>query len=170
MKLRHTKTTLMLCLVALGIALGGCQPKPKTNLEKIDDLKKQVLADSKTLHDLEANEFKTLERDFRACDSMLQYLSPEQVTNSFEKLQLVQAYLEQFKVTRPTMQAEMDSTLIQLDRLKSDAETHYISDSLVTVYIENEKEYVDRLSNQVSYFQDRFGTCQKDLASLKKQR
>ena len=101
---------------------------------------------------------------------MLQYQSEEQVDKSFETLQLVQAYLEQFKVTKPTIEAEMDTTLIQLDRLKADAESHYLSDSLVTVYIDNETEYVNKLSNQVHYFQDRFGTCQKDLNALKKQR
>jgi hypothetical protein len=89
---------------------------------------------------------------------------------SFETLQLVQAYLEQFKETKPVMQAEIDSTLLQLDRLKADAESHYLSDSLVEVYIDTEAEYVTRLSNQVQYFQDRFGSCQKDLDALKKQR
>ena len=68
------------------------------------------------------------------------------------------------------MQADIDSTLRQLDRLRADAESNYIKDSLVTVYIANETEFVDRLSNQVRYFKDRFSTCQKDLAALKKQK
>jgi len=157
-------------LVAIGLALNGCHSAPKTNIEIIDSLKKQVQADAKTLHDIEVKDFVALEKDFRICDSMLQYQSEEQVDKSFETLQLVQAYLEQFKVTKPTIEAEMDTTLIQLDRLKADAESHYLSDSLVTVYIDNETEYVNKLSNQVHYFQDRFGTCQKDLNALKKQR
>jgi hypothetical protein len=101
---------------------------------------------------------------------LLQYQSPEQVDKSFEKLQLVQAYIEQFKFTKPLMQADMDTTLLQLDRLKADAESHYIADSLVSVYIEKEAEYVDKLGNQVRYFQDRFSSCQQDLNALKKQK
>ena len=171
MKLRlMTKTTLLIGSVVLGLALVGCHTEPKTNLEKIDSLKKQVQADANTLQNLEAKEYMVLEKDFKACDSMLQYLNPEQVDESFEKLRLVQAYLEQFKVTKPMMQADIDSTLRQLDRLRRDAESNYIKDSLVTIYIENETKFVDRLSNQVHYFKDRFGTCQKDLNALKKQK
>ena len=57
------------------------------------------------------------------------------------------AYIKQFKETRPTIQADMDSTLIQLDNLKSDIETHYLSDSLAAVYLEAETQHVTRLSN-----------------------
>lgn len=154
----------------MGLALGGCHNAPETNIDKIDSLKKQVQTNAKTLGDLETKDFVTLEKDFMTCDSLLQYQEEEQVEKSFETLQLVQAYLEQFKGTKPVMQAEIDSTLLQLDRLKADAESHYLSDSLVEVYINTETEYVNRLSNQVQYFQDRFGNCQKDLDALKMQR
>ncbi len=171
MNLKTIIKPILLCsLVGLIFVLTNCNNKPVTNLDKIDSLKKQVQADAKTLNDLEAKEFVELEKDFRACDSMLQYQSPEQVERSFEKLQLVQAYLEQFKFTKPMMQADMDTTLLQLDRLKADAESHYLSDSLVTVYLENETEYVNKLSKQVRYFQDRFSSCQQDLNALKKQK
>lgn len=165
-----TKPMLLCCLVGIGLALGSCNNKPETNIDKIDNLKKQVQADAKTLNGIASKEFVTLEKDFRACDSLLQYQSPEQVDKSFEKLQLVQAYIEQFKFTMPLMQADMDTSLLQLDRLKADAESHYLSDSLVTVYIEKEAEYVNKLSYQVRYFQDRFSSCQQDLNALKKQK
>ena len=162
---------MLLCsLIGIGFALSSCNSKPETNIDKIDNLKKQVQADAKTLNDIESKEFVTLQKDFRTCDSLLQYQSPEQVDKSFEKLQLVQAYLEQFKFTKPLMQADMDTTLLQLDRLKADAESHYLADSLVTMYLENEAEYVNKLSNQVRYFQDRFSSCQQDLNALKKQK
>ena len=151
------------------MSLGSCIRQPATPTEKIESLKKQLLADAQTLQEIEANDLVSIERDFRKCDSMLQYLSEEQVTQSFEKLQLVQAYIEQFKATQPVMQAEIDSTLLQLDRLKADAETNYLSDSLVAVYLENETEYVNKLNNQVKYFEDRFGTCKANLNTLKKQ-
>jgi len=179
MKLRLMTKTMLVCgLFAIGLALLSCNntpeaisdSKPETNIDKIESLQKQVQADSKTLNDIEANVFVTLQKDFMACDSMLQYLSEEQVNQSFEKLQLIQAYIEQFKFIKPLMQADMDTTLHQLDRLKADAESHYLSDSLVSVYLESEAEYVEKLSNQVQYFQDRFSTCQQDLDALKKQR
>ena len=171
MNLRLMTKSILLCgLVGIGLALGSCNNKPATNIDKINSLKKQVQADAKTLNDIETKDFVTLKRDFKICDSLLQYQSPEQVDKSFEKLQLVQAYLEQFKFTKPMMQADMDTTLLQLDRLKADAESHYLSDSLVTIYLENETEYVNKLSNQVRYFQDRFNSCQQDLNALKKQK
>lgn len=168
MNLRLIKTILIGSVFALGLT--SCHNAPETNIEKIGNLKKQLQADAKTLSDLETKTFVTLEKDFRICDSMLQYKSEEVVDKSFETLRLVQAYLEQFKITRPVMLSEMDSTLLQLDRLKADAESHYLSDSLVEVYIDTEAEFVNRLSNQVQYFQDRFNNCQKDLDALKKQR
>ena len=170
MNLRLIKTILLGGLFTLELALGGCHNAPETNIDKIDSLKKQVQTNAKTLSDLEAKDFVTLEKDFMTCDSLLQYQEEEQVEKSFETLQLVQAYLEQFKDTKPVMQAEIDSTLLQLDRLKADAESQYLSDSLVEVYINTETEYVNRLSNQVQYFQDRFVNCQKDLDALKMQR
>lgn len=165
-----TKTILLGGLVTLGLALSSCHNTPKTNVERIDSLKTQVEADAKLLNDLEANDYITLEKDFKTCDSLLQYQNEEQVEKSFETLQLVRAYLEQFRITKPMMQADIDSTLLQLDRLKADAESHYLSDSLVAVYIDDETAYVNKLSNQVHYFQDRFGTCQNDLNLMKKQR
>lgn len=165
-----TKSILLCGLISLGLALASCHNTPKTNIERIDSLKKQVNADAKLLNDLETHEYVTLEKDFRTCDSILQYQSQEQVEKSFETLQLVQAYLEQFRITKPMMKNEIDSTLLQLDRLKADAESHYLSDSLVSVYIDDETNYVNKLSNQVHYFQDRFGTCQNDLNAMIKQR
>lgn len=145
--------------------LAGCQPK--NNLDKIDALKKQVKTESKALNDLNTNTFVQLEKDFFSCDSALQYLPETELDNAFQKLQLVNAYIQQFKETRPVMQAEMDSTLLRLDLLKSDAETHYLSDSLVTVYINAETQQVEKLSNQVAYFKDRLGNCRKDLDDFK---
>ena len=85
----------------------------------------------------------------------------------FPKLQLVDAYIQQFKETRPVMQAEMDSTLVRLDLLKKDAATHYLADSLVSAYIEDETRQVEKLSSQVAYFKDRLGSCRNELDGIK---
>ena len=148
------------------LLLVGCQPK--TDLDKIDALKKQVNKDAKTLNDLNTNTFVQLEKDFIACDSSLQFLPEEELDVVFPKLQLVDAYIQQFKETRPVMQAEMDSILARLDLLRADAATHYLADSLVAIYLEDETQQVEKLSNQVEYFKDRLGNCRKDLDSFKK--
>ncbi len=148
------------------LLLVGCQPK--TDLDKIDALKKQVNKDAKALNDLNTNTFVQLEKDFIACDSSLQFLPEEEVDVVFPKLQLVDAYIQQFKVTCPVMQAEMDSTLARLDLLRADAATHYLADSLVAIYLEDETQQVEKLSNQVEYFKDRLGNCRKDLDGFKK--
>ena len=155
------KKFFFLGLLAVLMLLASCQPK--SDLNKIDALKKQVKTDVKALNDLNTNTFFQLEKDFYSCDSALQYLPEEQLDKAFQKLQLVDAYIQQFKETRPIMQAEMDSTLLRLDLLRADAKTHYLSDSLVAVYIDAETQQVEKLSNQVAYFKDRLGNCRQDL-------
>ena len=150
------------------LLLTGCQPK--TDLDKIDALKKQVNKDIKALNGLNTNTFEQLEKDFMACDSLLQYLPEDELDAVFPQLQLTDAYIQQFKETRPIMQTEMDSTLIRLDLLKADAETHYLADSLVAAYIEEESQEVEKLSNQVEYFKDRLGNCRKDLDDFMKKK
>lgn len=150
------------------LLFAGCQPK--TDLDKIDALKKQVNKDLKALNDLNDNSIVQLEKDFISCDSSLQFLPEEELDAVFPKLQLVDAYIQQFKETSPVMQAEMDSTLARLDLLRADAETHYIADSLVATYIEDETQEVEKLSNQVAYFKDRLGSCRKELNDFKKKK
>ena len=148
------------------LLLVGCQPE--TDLDKIDALKKQVNKDAKALNDLNTNTFVQLEKDFISCDSSLQFLPEEELDVVFPKLQLVDAYIQQFKEIRPVMQSEMDSTLARLDLLRADAASHYLADSLVAMYLEDETRQVEKLSNQVEYFKDRLGNCRKDLDSFKK--
>ena len=150
------------------LLLVGCQPK--TDLDKIDALKKQVNKDVKALNDLNTNTFVQLEKDFIACDSSLQFLPEEELDAAFEKLKLVDAYIQQFKMEHPVMQAEMDSTLARLDLLRADAATHYLTDSLVAIYLEDETQQVEKLSSQVEYFKDRLGNCRKDLDNFKKKK
>ena len=163
----HKKLCFIGWLAAL-LLLVGCQPK--TDLDRIDALKKQVNKDVKALNDLNTNTFVQLEKDFISCDSSLQFLPEEELDAVFEKLKLVDAYIQQFKMERPVMQAEMDSTLARLDLLRADAATHYLSDSLVAVYLEDETQQVEKLNSQVEYFKDRLGDCRKDLDNFKKKK
>ena len=160
----NTKLFFIGCLATM-LLLVGCQPK--TNLDKIDALKKQVNKDIADLNDLETNRFVQLEKDFFSCDSLLQFIPEEKLDDVFPKLQLVDAYIQQFKETRPVMQAEMDSTLMRLDLLRADAKTHFLADSLIAIYLEDETQQVERLSSQVAYFKDRLGNCRKDLDDFK---
>lgn len=162
------KITLFLCLVAFVSTLAACQTK--TLKGEIETLEKQVKAEAQVLNQLETKQFARLQKDFISCDSMLQYLHPEEVENSFQQLQLVGAYIEQFKATRSTLQAEIDTTLLQLGRLKADIESHYLNDSLANIYLDDEAQHVERLSNQVNYFKDRFESSQKELNALIKMR
>lgn len=163
----HKKLCFIGWLAAL-LLLVGCQPK--TDLDRIDMLKKQVNKDVKALNDLNTNTFVQLEKDFISCDSSLQFLPEEELDAAFEKLKLVDAYIQQFKMERPVMQAEMDSTLARLDLLRADAATHYLSDSLVAVYLEDETQQVEKLNSQVEYFKDRLGNCREDLDNFKKKK
>ena len=56
---------------------------------------------------------------------------------------------------------------LRLDLLKKDAATHYLADSLVSAYIEDETRQVEKLSSQVAYFKDRLGSCRNELDGIK---
>ena len=162
------KSNIILIAAFACLLLNGCTSQPKTTMEKIDTLKQQVLTDAHTLQNIDNKVFTKLQKDFLYCDSILQYLTPEQVDARFEQLNLTQAYLLQYCEVKPVMEKKMDYLVEQLDHLKADAESHYLSDSLVTVYLAIETRVADTLHAQVSYFQDCLGNCQKELNKLKK--
>ena len=157
---------LFIGIAALSCTMVACQPK--TLVDEIGTLEKEVKANAQALSQLETKQLAQLEKDFIACDSMLQYLRPDEVDTRFQQLRLVGAYIEQFKAIRPAMQAEIDTTLLQLGRLKADIESHYLNDSMASIYLADEAQHVERLSNQVNYFRDRFESSQKELDGLKK--
>ena len=162
------KIRIILIAVLACIMMLGCSHKPQTTIEKIDQLKKQVTADADALQALTNKEFTKLQKDFHYCDSLLQYLDNKLVEASFEQLNLTQAYILQFKEVKPVMEKKMDYVVEQLSNLKSDAESHYLSDSLVQVYLNTETKVADTLHAQVEYFKDSFRKCQESLDKLKK--
>lgn len=162
------KTKLILIAALACIVLSGCNNQPKTTIEKIDLLKKQVATDAKALQAIAKEDFSTLQKDFHYCDSILQYIDAEQVKANFDQLNLTQAYILQFKEVKPVMEKKMDYLVQQLDNLKSDAVSHYLSDSLVLIYLDTETKVADTLHAQVDYFKDSFHNCQKALDQMKK--
>ncbi len=146
----------------------GCHDQPQTLAGQIEQLKRQVNADAQALRDLEENDYPQLRSDFRHCDSLMQYMDSAQVCAAFEQLNLVQAYLNQFVEVKAEMKQKMDYSLVQLEHLKADAESHFISDSLASAYLEIETLVADTLHHRLLYFQDRFGQCRTELAALKK--
>ena len=166
--LNMRKLNIILVAAFACLLLAGCTNQPKTTVEKIDTLKQQVLTDANTLQNIDSKLFTKLQKDFLFCDSILQYLTPEQVDARFEQLYLTQAYLLQYREVKPVMEKKMDYLVEQLDHLKADAESHYLSDSLVTVYLATETRVADTLHAQVAYFQSCLDKCQKELNKLKK--
>lgn len=148
--------------------LASCQPKTET--QAIEEMKNRVEANAKMLDKLESDYFSGLEKDFISCDSMLQYLSEEEVDAVFEELQLAGAYITQFKSVSPTMKTNLEYSKSQLDKLQADAESHYLSDSLVNVYLADEARSLDTLNAQLEYFKDRFEKCQQTFDDFKKKK
>lgn len=162
------KSCIFLITALACATLAGCHSKPQTTVDKIEQLKQQVSNDATSLETIEKEQAEPLRRDFRTCDSLLQYLDEKTVKERFEQLNLTQAYLQQFGELKPVMAKKMDYVVLQLDRLKADAESQYLSDSLVLVYLADETKVADTLHQQVLYFQDRLGGCQKSLNQMKK--
>ncbi len=158
----------LLLMAAFCLFLGSCQHHPKTLAERIDNLQQQVNRDSKTLYELEENEFPQLKKDFQHCDSLLQHLDSVQLNATFEQLNLVQAYISQFADLKADMRKKLDYSLVQLDRLKADTESHYLTDSLAEAYFETESQVADTLHHRVLYFKEKLDSCRKSLSNLKK--
>lgn len=155
-------------MAGFGLLVAGCHSRPATLADRIDLLKRQVTADSQTLRDLEENDYPLLRSDFRRCDSLLQFMDTTQLDAAFVQLNLVLAYLNQFADVKDDMRQKMDYSIVQLDRLKTDAESHFICDSLASVYLDAETKVADTLHHRVLYFQDRFGQCRVQLSTLNK--
>ena len=142
----------------------SCQSKK----EPIQQLQDQLKKDGVALDKLQDQYQNQLQADFQWCDSMLQYLPADQVDAYFEDLNLAQAYLSQFNEMLPVMRRDLAYSQQQLTNLKNDIDTHYISDSLGMVYLNDEIASADTLHNRVLYFQDRLSSQDKTLQSLKK--
>lgn len=165
---KYNTLRLAFLLAAIMLVAPCCKQKSNPTTQQIELVKRQVSADRETLHEIESVDYPQLEDDFYHCDSMLQYVDQETAVQQFDKLNLAKAYLIQFQETLPRMQADIDSSLLQLDRLEADANSHYLSDSLVLVYLQEEKDIANRLHEQVLYFKDRLGNSRKKLDILSK--
>lgn len=165
---KYNTLRLAFLLAAIMLVAPCCKQKSNPTTQQIELVKRQVNADREALHGIESVDYPQLEDDFYHCDSMLQYVDQETAVQQFDKLNLAKAYLIQFQETLPRMQADIDSSLLQLDRLETDANSHYLSDSLVLVYLQEEKDIANRLHEQVLYFKDRLGNSRKELDILSK--
>ncbi len=134
----------------------------------IDQLHDQLTSDSIALQKLQDNYQERLWADFRWCDSMLQYLPKEAINDYFESLNLAQAYLNQFDEMLPVMQQDISYTRRQLVNLKKDIDTHYLSDSLASVYLKDETAVADTIHERIRYFQDRLSQQDQSLSDTKK--
>lgn len=165
---KYNTLRLAFLLATIMLVAPCCKQKSNPTTQQIELVKRQVSADREALHGIESVDYPQLEDDFYHCDSMLQYVDQETAVQQFDKLNLAKAYLIQFQETLPRMQADIDSSLLQLDRLEADANSHYLSDSLVLVYLQEEKDIANRLHEQVLYFKDRLGNSRKELDILSK--
>ncbi len=153
----------LLALAFLLLACIACQSRK----EPIAQLQEQLKQDSIALDKLQDNYQERLQEDFQWCDSMLLYVPKEHVNEYFDMLNLAQAYLRQFNEMLPVMRRDHAYIRQQLRNLQNDLSTHYISDSLSMVYLNDETASADTLHHRVLYFQDRLSTQDQALQSLK---
>ena len=147
----------------------GCNNNPKTlsPSEKLSNLQQQVENDIAAVQDFETNDFAQLKASFISIDMGLSTVNPNDVQVYYEKLNLAQAYLQQFMEVGPSLKYKLDYSKKQLADLQYDLENGIVNDSLFNVYFERETIAADTLHNQVIYFKDRFSSCQKELNALK---
>ena len=159
-----TSSRNILIIAFLLLACLSCQSRK----EPIDQLHDRLTSDSIALRKLQDNYQKRLWADFRWCDSMLQYIPKEEVIDYFDTLNLAQAYLGQFDEMLPVMQHTISYSRQQLNGLKNDVETHFLNDSLVSIYLDDETAVIDTLHHRILYFQNRLSKQDKVLKNTKK--
>ncbi len=161
--------TVLVIAVFSALAFNGCTNKTSapSPAERLTNLQQQVDNDIVAFQDFEANDFVKLKTSFMNIDSQLGSVDPNIVQGYFEKLNLAQAYLQQFMEVKPSLKSKLDYSKKQLTDLQFDFENEMINDSLFNVYLERETIAADTLHNQILYFKDRFGSCQKELDALK---
>ena len=157
---------LIIIASVLLLAFTACESR--TEAISIPQLQKQLNKDSIALQDLQVRYQTPLNKDFRWCDSMLPFIPQEQAEDCFETLNLTQAYLSQFEQMLPVMKRDLAYIKHQLICLQNDIDTHYVSDSLAQVYLQDEAASADTLHYRIEYFQDRLSQQSKALQSLKK--
>lgn len=153
----------------------SCQSKKDQNKkgeqsevkEPAAQLQEQLSRDSIALSNILSQYPENIRSNFQWCDSMLQYLPEEQIDDYFETLNLAQAYLHQFDDMLPRMQQTISYTRQQLTNLQNDIDTHYINDSLATVYMADETAVADTLHQRILYFQDRLSQQDQILTALR---
>ena len=162
------KTAFILIVFSM-FAFIGCTNKPSTPspAERLENLQQQVDNDIVAYQNFEANDFENLRTSFIRIDSELGSIAPQEVQSYYEKLNLAQAYLQQFLEVKTSLKNKLDYSKKQLTDLQYDLENAMINDSLFSVYFERETIAADTLHNQILYFKDRFGSCQKELDALK---
>lgn len=162
------KTAFILIVFSM-FAFTGCTNKPSTPspAERLENLQQQVDNDIVAYQNFEANDFENLRTSFIRIDSELGSVAPQEVQSYYEKLNLAQAYLQQFLEVKTSLKNKLDYSKKQLTDLQYDLENAMINDSLFSVYFERETIAADTLHNQILYFKDRFGSCQKELDALK---
>ncbi|MCQ2302764.1 MAG: hypothetical protein MJZ94_09105 [Bacteroidales bacterium] len=162
------KTAFILIVFSM-FAFIGCTNKPSTPspTERLANLQQQVDNDIVAYQNFEANDFENLRTSFIRIDSELGSIAPQEVQSYYEKLNLAQAYLQQFLEVKTSLKNKLDYSKKQLTDLQYDLENAMINDSLFSVYFERETIAADTLHNQILYFKDRFGSCQKELDALK---
>lgn len=160
---------LVIAIFVAFLTCSGCHNRnvELTPNEKISQLQQQVETDIQVLQGLDNNEFIALKKSFRCCDSLLAFVAPEQVQSYFDKLNLAQAYLQQYMQVRPGLMSKLEYSKKQLVDLQYDVENSHVNDSLFDVYFQRETIAADTLHNQVLYFKDRFISSQKELDNLK---
>ncbi len=133
----------------------------------VDLLLDRLTNDSLVLQQIRNEYPERMWKDFRWCDSMLQYVPEQQIRVFFDTLNLTQAYLSQFEEMLPGMQDGISYSRQQLTSLKNDIDTQFISDSLATIYLKDENAAIEILHNRILYFQDRFSRQDKALSHTK---
>lgn len=156
-------------IVLLLLSLAACQPNSGSGpLEKIAALHEQLDNDSISINVLESSVLPPLERDFRSCDSMLAFLSQENIEEQFEALRLCNSYIVQFKTVVPNMKRNISYSHMQLDNLANEITDSRLTDSLVQIYIEDETKVADTIHHRVIYFQERLQQQKSEIAVRKK--
>lgn len=162
--------TILILSLLLAFSISGCRTKKANTVsDSISLTSKQLEKDLSAIQAIKNTDYQQLSSLFKKCDSLLILSDKNNIDEYFTSLSYANGYLSQFDDLYPVIVKKIGYSQEQLSNLNKDLSSNYISDSLATVYLEDEVLIADTIHEQIKYFDERFKKMNKELKKIEKE-
>lgn len=155
------KSLNKITIIVFLLVLTACNNK--SPIKQIDILQNRLAKAEKQLRRTD-NDFNFLVKEYARLDTTL----PRKIDIN-KKMQLLQAYLQQYEDERVNVKKEIAYSYSQLSDLKDDLQNNLYDEAKKTEYINAEEAAIHKTESIINYFKDRFKKQKKVIKNLKNQ-